>query len=62
MVKNRTMIQGSALGMAALIGLDEAASFLDERQQVINLVPIHPKPGSGYVWKRVFLRGKGHRA
>lgn len=56
-MKNHAMINGSSAGLAILMQADSAVSFLLERQQVINLVPMMPASKTGYVWKRVFLRG-----
>jgi len=61
-MKSHAMLNGSSVGLAAMIQVDSTVSFLLDRQQGINLVPIYPATSTGYVWKRVFLRGKGHRA
>lgn len=61
-MKNHAVVNGSSAGLAFMIQADAAASFLSERQSGINLVPIYPAAQGGYVWKRVFLRGRGgHR-
>lgn len=55
------MLRGSGAGLAAVIRIDTTVGFLLDRQEVINLSPMPPASSAGYVWKRVFLRGKGHR-
>ena len=60
-MRSQAMLKGSSAGLAAIIHVDTTISFLSDRQQVINLAPILPASNSGYVWKRVFLRGRGHR-
>ena len=60
MMKSHAMLKGSAPGLAAIIQVDTTVGFLLDRQQVINLSPILPVSNTGYVWKRVFLKGKGH--
>ena len=61
-MKSHVMLRGSSAGLAAMIQVDTTCSFLLDRQQVINLVPIYPSARTGFVWKRVFLKGKGHKA
>lgn len=60
-MKRHVMLNGSSSGLAAMIQVDSTVSFLLDRQQVINLVPIYPASSAGYVWKRVFLRNKGQK-
>ena len=61
MMKSHSLLRGSGAGVAAIIQVDTTVSFLLDRQEVINLSPM-PASNAGYVWKRVFLRGNGHRA
>jgi hypothetical protein len=58
MMKNNTWLAGSVTGMAAIINVNTKIGFLCDRQQGIDLAPAGPALGAGYVWKRVFLRGK----
>lgn len=60
-MKSHAILRGSSPGLAAIIQIDTTVSFLLDRQQVINLTPIVPASKTGYVWRRVFLRGKSHR-
>lgn len=60
-MKSHAMLRGSGPGLAAIIQVDTTVSFLLDRQQVINLAPMAPAAKTGYVWRRVFLKGKGHR-
>jgi hypothetical protein len=60
-MKNHNLVNGSSAGLAALIQVDTTVSFLSERQQGINLVPLMPMETGGYVWKRVFLRRQNGR-
>lgn len=60
-MKSHVILNGSSAGLAAMIQVDSTVSFLLDRQQGINLVPMYPASNTGYVWKRVFLRGKGAR-
>ena len=59
-MKSHPLLRGSGAGLAAVIHVGATVGFLTERQQVIDLSPIVPASNAGYVWKRVFLRGKGH--
>ena len=43
---------------AGLIHVDTTVGFLAQRQQFIDLCPSKASEPSGYVWRRVFLRGK----
>ncbi len=52
---------GSVSGLAAMAMVDTSVSFLLSRQQVISLMPICPSPNPGYVWKRIFLKGRPHK-
>ncbi|MBI3552981.1 MAG: hypothetical protein HY077_10740 [Elusimicrobia bacterium] len=61
MMKSNAMLRGSSAGLAAVIQVDTTVGFLLDRQQAVDLAPIGSSP-SGYVWRRVFLQGKGHRA
>jgi hypothetical protein len=61
MMKNNAWLRGSGSGLAAIIKVDTKIGFLCERQQATSLAPAGVAYGGGYVWKRVFLRGK-HRS
>ena len=60
-MKNHAIMNGSSSGLAALAMVDTSVSFLLSRQQVISLMPLCPSPNPGYVWRRVFLKGKAHK-
>ena len=62
MMKNNAWLRGSVTGMAAIINVSTKIGFLSDRQQVVRLAPAGAAHGGGYVWKRVFLRGKAQRA
>ena len=62
MKKRHAWLGGSGAGLSAIIELDAKMSFLLDRQQAINLTPLVPASPGGYIWRRVFLRGNGHRA
>lgn len=36
--------------------------FLNARQQAITLKPVHSTSLSGYVWRKIFLKGGKRRA
>ena len=61
-MKIHEMLKASSAGLAAVIRVGTTANFLLDRQQAVGLAPIHPASKVGYIWRRVFLRGKGHRA
>jgi len=61
-MKNQALVRGSSAGLAAVIQIDTTVGFLTDREQAVNLAPIGPASNAGYVWRRVFLKGKGHRA
>ena len=58
-MKNHAMLRGSGAGLAAIINVDTQVGFLADRQQAIDLSPVAQK--GGYVWKRIFLKGKRSR-
>ncbi|MBI4422702.1 MAG: hypothetical protein HY554_03180 [Elusimicrobia bacterium] len=57
-MKNHGFLSGSSSHLAAMAMVDTSVSFLLARQQVISLMPLCPSPNPGYVWKRVFLKGR----
>lgn len=59
MMKNMSFLSGSSLAMAALTKLDTTVSFLLDRRQTVAVSPMGKVSSPGYVWRRVFLRGKG---
>ena len=59
-MKSHGFLSGSSSHLAAMAMVDTSVSFLLARQQVISLMPLSPAPNPGYVWRRVFLKGK-HR-
>ena len=61
MMKSNAMLRGSSSGLAAIIQVGTTVGFLTDRQETVNLSPLGPAT-AGYVWRRVFLQGKGHRA
>lgn len=61
MMKNNAWLRGSGTGLAAIINASTKIGFLSDRQQGIDLAPAGSEQTPGYVWKRVFLRGKGSR-
>ncbi len=58
-MKSNVMVRGSGAGLAAVIQIDTTIGFLADRQQVIDLTRVSPAASASFVWKRVFLRGKG---
>ena len=62
MIKYHGMLRGSGAGLAAVIQMDASARFLLDRQEVVDLTPVVPASKTAYVWRRLFLTGKGHRA
>lgn len=55
-MKTHVPLNGSSAGLAAIIQVDTTVSFLADRQQVIDLSPMLPASGTGYVWRRIFQR------
>ena len=62
MMKNHGMLRGSGPGLAAVIQMDASVGFLLDRQEALDMEPILPASHKAYIWRRVFLKGKGHRA
>jgi hypothetical protein len=56
MMKSTAMLNGSSVGLAAIIQVDTTVNFLSSRQEVIDLAPV--TSGGAYVWRRVFQRRK----
>ncbi|MFA6028751.1 MAG: hypothetical protein WC969_02730 [Elusimicrobiota bacterium] len=42
-------------------GGEGAARMLPAREQIIRLMPVGPASGAGYIWQRVFLKGRPQR-
>ena len=61
MIKNTAFLNGSSMAMAALTKLDTTVSFLLDRCQTVAVSPVGRVNTPGYVWRRVFLKGRGHR-
>jgi hypothetical protein len=59
MMKNTSFLSGSSVAMAALTKLDTTVSFLIDRRQVVAVSPVGKVHSPGYVWRNVFLKGKG---
>ncbi len=57
-MKNHQLLRGSGAGLGAVMQVDTTVSFLLDRQNVIDLAPAGPATNAGYIWRRVFLRGK----
>ena len=61
MMKNTSFLSGSSIAMAALTKLDTTVSFLLDRRQTLSVSPVGRITSPGYVWRRVFLKGRGPR-
>jgi|CXWL01.1.fsa_nt_gi hypothetical protein len=61
MMKNTSFLSGSSIAMAALTKLDTTVSFLLDRRQTLSVSPVGRITSPGYVWRRVFLKGRGQR-
>lgn len=59
MTKNATFLSGSSIAMAALAKLDTTVSFLLDRRQIMAVSPVGKTISPGYVWRRIFLKGRG---
>lgn len=58
MMKNTSFLSGSTVAMAALTRLDTTVSFLLDRRQTVAVSPVGKVNSPGYVWRRVFLKGR----
>ena len=58
MMKNTSFLSGSSVAMAALTKLDTTVSFLLDRRQTVAVSPVGKISSPGYVWRRVFLKGR----
>ncbi|UPT72542.1 MAG: hypothetical protein M0D55_11255 [Elusimicrobiota bacterium] len=61
MIKNTAFLSGSSVAMAALTKLDTTVSFLVDRRQTVAVSPVGKVSSPGYVWRRVFLKGRSNR-
>ncbi|MEK7389159.1 MAG: hypothetical protein AAB036_05645 [Elusimicrobiota bacterium] len=59
MMKNSSFLSGSSLALAALAKLDTTVSFLLDRRQTVAVSQVGRVSSPGYVWRRVFLKGRG---
>ena len=57
-MKNTSFLNGSTVAMAALTKLDTTVSFLLDRRQSVAVSPVGKISTPGYVWRRVFLKGR----
>ena len=57
-MKSHVLLGGSSSHLAAMTMVDTAVSFQLARRQVVSLMPLCAAPNTGYVWRRVFLKGK----
>ncbi|MDD5628586.1 MAG: hypothetical protein PHU21_05950 [Elusimicrobia bacterium] len=55
-MKSPVALSGSSVGLAAMMRLDSAVGFLQDREETIDLAPIVPIGKSGYIWRTVFHR------
>ncbi len=58
MMKNTSFLSGSTVAMSALMKLDTTVSFLLDRRQTVAVSPVGKISTPGYVWRRVFLKGR----
>lgn len=56
-MKNQAMLHAAVTGLAA-VAADATMSFLSARQHVTQLTALDPAGSAGYVWRKVFLRGR----
>ncbi len=61
-MKANAMLRGSSAGLSAVIRVDTKVSFLADRQETIDVAPLHKAANLGYVLKRIFSRKGGARA
>jgi hypothetical protein len=54
-------VGGSSAATAMMTKLDTTVAFLVDRQQAVDLAPTGRQARSGYVWRRVFLKGRDRR-
>lgn len=57
-MKNTSFLSGSSPAMAAFAKMGATVSFLVDRRQVVALSPVGKVNSPGYVWRRVFLKGR----
>ncbi len=57
-MKNLGFLVGSSTGLAAVTKLDTTVGFLSDRRHATDVAPAGKTSAAGYVWRRVFLRGK----
>ena len=55
MTKNQALLTGVR---DAAVLMETTIGFLLARQQVIRLTPMETASNPGYIWRRVFLRGR----
>jgi len=60
-MKNHAFVGGSSAAVAALTKLDTAVAFLADRREGVSLAPAGRQAGLAYVWRRVFLKGRGRK-
>jgi len=58
MMKSTSFLSGSTVALAAMTRLDTTVSFLLDRKQTVAVSPVGKVSSPGYVWRRVFLKGR----
>ena len=60
-MKNQAFEGVSNAAVSAMMKLDTTVSFLLDRKEGVDLAPTGRQAGSAFVWRRVFLKGRGRR-
>ena len=58
MMKNTSFLSVSTVAMSTLRKLDTTVSFLLDRRQTVAISPVGKINTPGYVWRRIFLKGR----
>jgi len=58
-MKHNSFLSGATAAVSAMMKLDTTVSFLVDRRQTVAVSPVGKISSPGYVWRRVFLKGKG---
>lgn len=60
-MKNTVFAGVSNAAVSAMTKLDTTVAFLLDRKMGVDLAPAGRQAGSAFVWRRVFLKGRGRR-
>lgn len=60
-MKTSAFVGGTGADVTGPSKFDASVAFLVDRRECVDLAPTGRQAGLAYVWRRVFLKGRGRR-